>query len=130
MTYRPNSITASINSTVDRPNSTPDRYNSTCDRYDSMTYRPDSTTATCNSDTYSLNSTADRYNFDTYRTNSTKNSITTEPTLRIAAHLQFAQALPQAKNCKRAALPHPKKPSQKKLFLIWCFVENIQQKQF
>lgn len=34
---------------------------------------------------------------------------TKRPTLRITAHLQFAHAYPQAKNCKRAVLPHPRK---------------------
>lgn len=106
---RPVSTTASINSTVYRSFSTPDRPNSTGERSNLITYRSNSTTANCHSDTYSINSTIGTCNSDTYCPNSTKNSLTKEPALRIAAHLQFAQARPQAKNCKRAALPRPKR---------------------
>jgi len=45
-----------------------------------------------------------------------KSRIKKEPTLRSTAHLQFAPAHPQAKNCKRAALPLPKKTLPKKTF--------------
>lgn len=49
-------------------------------------------------------------------------TLTFEPTLRSTAHLQFARAHPQAQNCKRAALPHPKKTLPQKTFsnLVLC----------
>ncbi|MDP8217446.1 MAG: hypothetical protein P9M03_01840 [Candidatus Theseobacter exili] len=95
---------------LNKNNSMTYRYNSTLDRHNSTAYR-------CNSDSYSINSTIDRCYFDTYSTNSTTDRINKEPTLRSTAHLQFAQARPQAKNCKRAALPHPKRKKKIKNLL-------------
>ena len=42
-------------------------------------------------------------------------------------HLQFRSTpTRKPKNCKRMWLPHPKKPSQKKLFLIWSSNLSLQ----
>jgi len=116
---RPNSMTASINSTNDRYDLTADKPNSTSDSINSMTYSINSTTATCNSDTYSINSTIDRCYFGSYSAISTKNRRKKEPTLRSTAHLQFAQALPQAQKLQKSMAALPQKNLPKKLFLIW-----------